>query len=172
MRFLAPAALIGVLLPLSVAASAAAPPSDPQSTFHAGTAEWVAAYNAGEPDRIMALYSTDAVVMPPDATTVSGDAALHSFLADDIANSKKAGITLAIASDDEADASGDLGWHRGTFQVIGAGGATVGTGKYLEIWQKQKGQWRIIRDIWNNDAPATAPAPQPQPQPAAHPVSN
>ena len=24
----------------------------------------------------------------------------------------------------------------------------MGTGKFLEIWQRQQGKWRIIRDIW------------------------
>ena len=43
----------------------------------------------------------------------------------------------------------------GTFKVNGAGGATVGTGKYLEVWRRAEGKWLMIRDVWNNDAPAT-----------------
>jgi len=160
MRFLVPAAL-GVLLSLSATAFAADAPTDPKEAFNAGTAEWAAAYNAGEPDRIIALYSEDAIVMPPDAPSVTGDAALRSFLADDIATTKKAGLTLVINDDDEADTSGDLGWHRGTFKVVNAGGASMGTGKFLEIWQRQQGKWRITRDIWNNDAAAATPPPGP-----------
>lgn len=65
------------------------------------------------------------------------------------------------------ESSGDLGWHAGTFAVLDADGKTVGTGKYSEIWQKMKGKWMIIRDIWNNDAPAPAPTPAPAaPKPA------
>jgi len=162
MRFLLPATL-GVLLSFSATAFAADAPSDPKAAFNAGTAEWAAAYNAGEPDRIVALYSEDAIVMPPDAPSVTGDAALRSFLADDIATTKKAGLTLVINGDDEADTSGDLGWHRGTFKVVNAGGGSMGTGKFLEIWQRQQGKWRITHDIWNNDA---APAPPAPPAPA------
>ena len=158
MRFLVPAA-IGVLLSLSTTVFAAEHPVDPAATFHAGTIEWVDAYNAGEPDRVIALYAGDAIVMPPDAPSVSGDAALRSFLADEMAEAKKSGITIVLTGDDEADTSGDLGWHRGTFKVVGAGGASLGTGKFLEIWQRQQGQWRITRDIWNNDAAAAAPPP-------------
>ena len=160
MRFLLPATL-GVLLSISVTAFAADAASDPKAAFNAGTAEWAAAYNAGEPDRIVALYSEDAIVMPPDAPSVTGDAALRSFLADDIATTKKAGLTLVINGDDEADTSGDLGWHRGTFKVVNAGGGSMGTGKFLEIWQRQQGKWRITRDIWNNDAAAATPPPAP-----------
>jgi ketosteroid isomerase-like protein len=162
MRFLLPATL-GVLLSISATAFAADAASDPKAAFNAGTAEWAAAYNAGEPDRIVALYSEDAIVMPPDAPSVTGDAALRSFLADDIATTKKAGLTLIINGDDEADTSGDLGWHRGTFKVVNAGGGSMGTGKFLEIWQRQQGKWRITHDIWNNDA---APAPPAPPAPA------
>jgi ketosteroid isomerase-like protein len=159
MRFLVTAA-IGVLLSLSTTAFAAEQPTDPEATFHAGTIEWIDAYNAGEPDRIIALYSEDAIVMPPDAPSVTGDAALRSFLADEMAEAKKGGITIVLTGDDEADTSGDLGWHRGTFKVVGEGGASLGTGKYLEIWERQQGKWRITRDIWNNDAaPAAPPAP-------------
>jgi ketosteroid isomerase-like protein len=158
MRFLVTAA-IGVLLSLSTTAFAAEQPTDPEATFHAGTIEWIGAYNAGEPDRIIALYSEDAIVMPPDAPSVTGDAALRSFLADEMAEAKKGGITIVLTGDDEADTSGDLGWHRGTFKVVGEGGASLGTGKYLEIWERQQGKWRITRDIWNNDAAPPPPAP-------------
>ena len=159
MRFLMPAAL-GVLLALSATAFAGDAPSDPKAAFNAGTAEWAAAYNAGEPDRIIALYSGDAIVMPPDAPSVTGDAALRSFLADEMAGARKGGITIVLTGDDESGMSGDLGWHHGTFKVVGEGGASLGTGKFLEIWQRQQGKWRITRDIWNNDAaPAAPPAP-------------
>ena len=130
---------------------------DARSVFHAGTVEWAAAYNAGAIDRIVALYADDAVVMPPDAPAALGPAALRSFLAKDIAASRAAGVTLALSGDDDVVTSGDIGWHRGTFNAVGKDGATVVTGKYLEIWQRQHGQWRIVRDIWNNDAPAAAP---------------
>jgi hypothetical protein len=43
--------------------------------------------------------------------------------------------------------------------VVGEGGASLGTGKYLEIWERQQGKWRITRDIWNNDAAPPPPAP-------------
>jgi len=155
MRLLASIA-IGLLLS---SPAFAAEDADAKAAFHAGTAEWAAAYNAGAVDRIVALYADDAVVMPPDAPSASDHAALRSYLAKDIAASRAAGVTLALGGDDEASTSGDMGWHRGTFKAVGKDGVTVVTGKYLEIWQRQHGQWRIVRDIWNNDAPAAPPSP-------------
>lgn len=157
MRLLRSFVVTCALFSLSVAAMGAQSKTDAESTFNAGTAEWAAAYNAGEPERIVALYTDDAVVMPPDAPSVTGHAALRTYLAKDIAAARKAGVTLAITGDD-AGSSGDLGWHRGTFDVVGAGNTTVVTGKFLELWERQGGKWRITQDIWNNDAPAVMPA--------------
>lgn len=125
-------------------------------TFRKGTAEWVSAYNAADVDRVLALYAADAVVMPPDAPAASGHAAIRAFLGKDMASSKAAGITLAI-TDGDAGTSGNLGWHDGTYSVRDAGGNSVGTGKYLEVWERKAGKWLIVRDIWNNDS-AAAPA--------------
>ena len=157
MHFLRKAVFLSCAL-LTFAASTVASAggsSAAEAAFRAGTAEWMAAYNAGDVDRIVALYVEDAVVMPPDAPPATGHAAIREFLTKDIASSKAAGITLAeVAS--VAGASGDLGWHSGTFAVVDGAGKTVGTGKYSEVWQKQHGKWLIIRDIWNNDAPPAA----------------
>ena len=155
------AILCGALLGLAAIPLFAGPAAgSPEATFRAGTAEWVDAYNAGDVDRIVALYADDAVVMPPDKPAVSG-AALREFLASDIAGTKAAGLRLAD-KDSMAGSSGDLGWHAGSFAVTDAAGKTIATGKYSEVWQKRRGKWVILRDIWNNDAPAT-PAPKPEP---------
>jgi ketosteroid isomerase-like protein len=161
MRILKQAALLccGLLALAAASIVSAGDDSSPDATFRAGTAEWIAAYNAGNVDRILALYAEDAMVMPPEAPVASGHAAIREFLTKDIASSKAAGITLTdISSGSTTGTSGDLGWHTGTFAVLDANGKTVGTGKYSEIWQRNAGKWMIIRDMWNNDAPAAAPA--------------
>ena len=149
-------ALLAFTAPSIVTASEQA---SPDATFRAGTAEWMAAYNAGNADRIIALYADDAVVMPPDAPAAKGHAAIRDFITKDMATTKAAGVTLKDMSS-ETGTSGDLGWHAGRFAVVTPDGTTVATGKYAEIWQRTKGTWRIIQDIWNNDAPAPAATPK------------
>jgi ketosteroid isomerase-like protein len=161
MHILKQAALLccGLLALAAASIVSAGDDSSPDATFRAGTAEWIAAYNAGNVDRIVGLYAEDAMVMPPDAPAASGHAAIREFLTKDIATSKAAGITLSdLSSGSTTGASGDDGWHTGTFAVLDANGKTVVTGKYSEIWRRDAGKWMIIRDMWNNDAPAAAPA--------------
>jgi len=126
-----------------------------EGVLHLGTKAWVNAYNAGDADKIVALYADDGVVMPPDALLVTGHEALRKYLVADIASSKAGGVSFALG-EESTGIAGNLGWHSGTFKVNGSGGATVGTGKYLEVWRKTDGKWLMIRDIWNNDAPAAA----------------
>jgi hypothetical protein len=54
----------------------------------------------------------------------------------------------------EAMQMGDRGYNLGTFVVSTKGGTVVGTGKFIEQWQKIDGEWKIVTDIWNNDAPS------------------
>src|SRR5688500_3539400 len=130
MRLLKQAALpcCGLLALAAASIVSAGDDSSPAATFRAGTAEWIAAYNAGNVDRILALYAEDSMVMPPEAPVASGHAAIREFLTKDIASSKAAGITLTdISSGSTTGTSGDLGWHTGTFAVLNANGKTVGT---------------------------------------------
>jgi ketosteroid isomerase-like protein len=133
----------------------------PQAMFKARTDQWMAQYNSGKAeaaDKIVAMYATDGMMMPPDVPAAVGRDGMHDYLVKDIAASKAAGISLSIGND-TAGTSGNLGWHAGTFAVHDKDGKTLGTGKFVEVWKKINGQWLIIRDIWNNDAPApSAPA--------------
>ncbi|MBS0387708.1 MAG: DUF4440 domain-containing protein, partial [Proteobacteria bacterium] len=127
------------------------------AAMHDATNAWVQAYNAGDADKIVALYADDAIMMPPDGTSLKGHEAMKQYLSTDMAASKAAGVTFALDAD-SGGVSGDLGWHSGFFHVAGANGASLATGKYVEVWHKADGKWLMIRDIWNNDAPAAAAA--------------
>lgn len=125
--------------------------------MHDATDQWVAAYNAGDADKIVAMYAEDAIMMPPDSTSLKGHEAMKAYLVSNIAATKAGGYGFALDSD-AGSVSGDSGWHSGMFHVTDAKGATAGTGKYVEVWHKADGKWLMVRDIWNND-PAATPAP-------------
>jgi ketosteroid isomerase-like protein len=126
---------------------------DARSAFEAGTDAWIAAYNAGDADRIIAMYTEDAIVQPPDHPAIQGHAALRDFLVAQMAASQEAGLRFTVAHTGSGS-SGNLGWHSGTFAVMADGGDTVGTGKFLEVWERRDGKWLMVRDAWNNDAAA------------------
>lgn len=128
-----------------------------EATIRAGTAAWNEAYNAGEVDKLVALYTDDTVVMPPNAPALSGHEALKAYLTKDVAASRAAGL-VAKDGTSTVGVSGDLAWHAGSSSVVDASGKTVETGSYVEVWRRTNGQWLMVRDIWNDDAPPAAAA--------------
>jgi len=145
---------------LAAAACAIALPSiaaDDAARIRAGTASWMQSFNSGNAGGVVALYADDGVLMPPNAPQARGVAAIKEAVAKEIAGAKKAGVTLAVGTD-EVGVTGDMAWHAGTYVVKDKAGKTVDAGKFLEAWERKNGKWRIVRDMWNSDAAAAAPA--------------
>ena len=163
MRNLKSLAVVAVLFTLAACAPAAPPVVDTaadEATFKAGTAAWLTAYNAGDVESIIAMYTEDAVVMPPNAPATRGPVALRAYLTTETAAAKTAGVKL-VDGESGAGVSGDLGWHTGSYTVVDAAGATVDSGSYMEVWRRADGKWQIFRDIWNSDRPVATPAAAP-----------
>jgi quercetin dioxygenase-like cupin family protein len=55
----------------------------------------------------------------------------------------------------KADVSGDIGYTAGTYEATMGGVAEKG--KYVEVWKKQGGEWKVMEDIFNADPGDTAP---------------
>ena len=152
---------IGTVLALSACAPAAAPAVDTaadEAALKAATRTWLEAYNAGDVEKIVALYAEDAVLMPPHAPVANGHAAIRAFLTADTAGAKAAGIKL-VPGTSTAGVAGDTGWESGTYTVTNASGATVDSGSYLSVSHKSNGKWLYFRDTYNSDRPLPAPAP-------------
>lgn len=156
------ALLLSLVLVMAAGCGPAAGPSRPagdaaadEATIRAATAHWIDAFNAGDADAIAAMYTDDAVLMPSDSASLKGKAAIREYLVKAIAATKAAGLTDKDGPGD-VGISGDLAWHAGWGTAVDAKGNTVGSEKYIEVWQRSGGQWLMVRDIWNED-PAPAP---------------
>jgi uncharacterized protein (TIGR02246 family) len=132
--------------------------ADEAVRIRAGTTSWMQSFNSGNAGAVAALYSDDGVLMPPNAPSARGVVAIKEAVAKEIAGAKKSGITLASGTVDEVNVVGDMAWHSGSYVAKDKGGKAVDTGKFVEVWEKKNGKWRIVRDIWNSDAAPAAPA--------------
>ena len=155
------ALVVGVLIVLSACAPTAPPAADTaadEAALKAATVSWLEAYNAGDVEKIVALYTEDAVLMPPHAPVATGHAAIRAHLTTDTAGAKAAGIKL-VPGTATAGVSGDTGWESGTYTATNAAGATVDSGSYLSVSHKVNDKWLYVRDMYNSDRPAPAPTP-------------
>ena len=155
----------------AVACSIAIPvlAADESARIRAGTNSWAQSFNAGNAGAVVALYSEDALLMPPGAPPARGTAAIKEAIAKEIAGAKKGGVTFTLGTNDEVVVGGEMAWHSGAYFIMDKAGKPVETGKYLEVWEKKNGKWRIVRDIWNSDGAGATPAAAPSPAPAAAP---
>lgn len=123
-----------------------------------GVRSWLAAYNTGDVEAIVAKYADNAVVMAPGSPAAAGRDAIRQLITAETAKVKAAGVTLAAVDNDTVGVSGDLAWHSGSYTVNDPTGTAVDSGNYMEVQQNIDGKWLIIRDIWNSDRPAMPPA--------------
>lgn len=126
-------------------------PSTDTTTLEAASDTWEAALNAGDVDAIANLYTADARLMPPDGEATIGHEGVRATFGGMI-DAGLGGTTTIV----DATVVGDMGYIVGTFELT-AGEDVVGTGKYIETWQRgADGQWLMTNDIFNND-PSKAP---------------
>lgn len=119
---------------------------------------FIPAFNTGDVETILAQYAPDAEVLAPANPRAIGHDAIRALVTKLSGELKAGGVTLELNDDDKAAASGDLGWHSGSYVVKDASGTVVDSGNYLAVMQRQAdGKFLMIRDTWNSDRPPPAP---------------
>ena len=65
-----------------------------------------------------------------------------------------AGVKNVSLETVSADPAGDKIIETGRYKLSGADGTTIDAGKYIVVWKKEKGDWKLYRDIWNTSQSA------------------
>lgn len=141
---------IAVLMIFAVAACAPAPQGSHDSPeISAAAKAWSEALNAGDIESIVALYTEDARILPPNAEIAQGHDAVRKIFGGMI----DAGLGGTLATI-EATAAGDIGYRVGTYVLETADGTVADKGKYIETWRLVDGSWKISNDQFSSDLPA------------------
>lgn len=131
---------------LAVGIACAPPAAQESPELAAKSVAWEEAMNSADVEAVVALYSDDARLMPPNAETGQGHDAVRAAFGEMI----DAGLSVDLETT-EAMAAGNLGTRVGTYVLTSADGTEVDHGKYIETWEKVDGEWLITNDIWNSD---------------------
>ena len=107
---------------------------------------WEKAYNAGDAAGVAALYGKDATVMPPNAEPASGSSAIRTFFDGDVKSGAKNELTT-----EDVSGAGDYAVETGKWVATSADGKHLDHGKYVTVYKKADGGWKIYRDIWNSN---------------------
>lgn len=61
------------------------------------------------------------------------------------------GIKTAKLNTTHLDEAGEGAVEVGEYELGGEDGQILDQGKYLVVWKKEKGNWRLSKDIWNTN---------------------
>ncbi len=125
---------------------------DVKAAMEASNALFVKAWEKKDGAGMAARYTADAQVLPTGSEPIKGNPAIKAFwqTAIDAGPGTTAKFTTV-----EAEQHGDTAIEVGQAEMFDASGKSVDVVKYIVIWKKIDGQWKMHRDIWNtNLAPA------------------
>ena len=92
------------------------------------------------------LFTSDGKMMMPGAPSIVGRPAIASTAAMFMKmNIKRQAKTIDVWGND------DLLAEEGTASLFDQKGGEIEHAKYLVIWKKEDGQWKLFRDMWNTD---------------------
>ncbi|HEX7860456.1 MAG TPA: DUF4440 domain-containing protein [Verrucomicrobiae bacterium] len=116
----------------------------------AANLEFEKAHLRGDAKAIAAQYTDDAQLLWEDREIIKGRGAIEAEWRKDMGGpGRKATITLL-----EVEEHGDWAFETSRFVVTAPEGKVVYDGKYICIWKRVNGQWKIHRDIGNKNIPA------------------
>lgn len=112
--------------------------------------DFAAALNAKDAQAAAALYTEDAVLIPPGEPLVQGRKAIEEYWRGAL---ESGGVRDVSVETMDARSSGSLGYETGSF-VLTANGpdgeAVIDRGRYTELLRREPdGRWLSTHGIWN-----------------------
>jgi len=123
-----------------------APAVAQKAKIEAVNAKWTELFNKGDFEGVAQLYTVDAIAFPPGSAMVRGRAAIGRMwkgMAEQVSNPKVTTLEVKRLSPSAAR-------EIGTFILTAKGPSPKEvSGKYLVVWERVQGEWKLAADIWN-----------------------
>jgi uncharacterized protein (TIGR02246 family) len=132
-------------------ASRAPATASQRSAINAAHQKFTAAFHAQDAAAVAALYTPQAMLLPPNADILQGRDAIRTFwqavMTSGVRDVKLETVVLEHFGNSLAEV--------GKYTLYGDGGKVLDQGKYLVVWENEGGQWQLRRDIFNTSQPAS-----------------
>ena len=133
------------------------PSGDAESSIRTADVAFATAMRTNDMDALVNNYTADATLMPPNLPAAHGPSAIRATWTGFLGQFSSTDLTL---TPDDVQQSGDLAVETGRYMVhvVPKGTTTPVTdsGKYIVVWKRMDGRWKIYRDIFNSDLPVPA----------------
>ena len=142
-------AFLALVLACSLTLGSAALAGSPKETVQAVNDAWNAAFNRQDADSLADLYTSDAIVIPPQSGALRGEDTIRTFWADLMAK----GFTDHAIEILEVRRRGKVIYEVARWQARGPdgnGGMKTYEGQLVNVLRQQEdGSWRSELHIWN-----------------------
>jgi uncharacterized protein (TIGR02246 family) len=136
-----------IVLVFSFLSALSAPACAQRAEIDAVNAKWVEFFNKGDFAGIASLYTEDATAFPPGSGMVKGRPAIGTMWKNMAEKVTDPQLTTLDVKPLGTSAAREIG----TFSLKTKGPTPQEvTGKYLVVWEKVGGDWRLAADIWND----------------------
>lgn len=115
--------------------------------------EWLKAEIAKDIPKIMSYYAEDAMEMASNTPVVIGKEPIQKWYETWL---RPEGVSMTFATEEvKVSNSLDMAVERGTYHFVqnNAGGQIDDIGKYVTVWKKVKGEWKVAIDTATSDLP-------------------
>ena len=137
-------ALLSLCLALGIAPALA----QDKATIEKLNAAWMAAFDKGDAAAVAAMYTEDAFVLPPGGEMVKGRAAIETFWRQAAQQMTDAKLTIVDLLPLGTEAAREIGTV--TLKTKSQPPQEI-AGKYVVVWRKLGGDWKLAADIWNSN---------------------
>jgi uncharacterized protein (TIGR02246 family) len=123
---------------------------DIKADIDAANQKFVAAFNKGDAAGVAQLYTEQATALPPHAPMAKGRAAIQTFWQGAI----QAGLKNISLKAVQVDQFGSAAREIGEFSLDAPNDQKQLThveGKYVVLWRRVGGSWKLDTDIWNTN---------------------
>jgi uncharacterized protein (TIGR02246 family) len=124
---------------------------DPRAGIEAANAEFAAATSRGDAAAVAAMYTERGQLLPPNEKIVEGRAAIERYWK----AAMDSGITTIELKTTEVEGLGESAVEVGSYTLYAKDGAAVDRGKYVVLWKRVDGAWKLHRDCWNSNQPTS-----------------
>lgn len=120
--------------------------SDIRAEIERVNQRFLEAFNSGDFDRLVRdVYTRDPQFLLPGVEPVEGREAVKAALE----AMRGAGNRLDLRTLEAESCGENTAWEVGSYTVRSPDGALADHGKYLVVWRREGGDWRLHRDIIN-----------------------
>ena len=147
--------VLTLAVPFIVSCTTAPPPdtsAEDSLAIEAVSKRWVDAFNQGDATAVASLYTEEATLLEPNSPLVVGRENIQAMLQGFFdTNDLKLQLTVI-----ELSVNGDMAHKVGKYTLTiqpEEGEAITDNGKYVEIWKRENGSWKMDVDIWNSSLP-------------------